>query len=408
MSRSGFRRISFLLVLVLFEAVYAFSQAVRIPLTPAAAWKVSTAWDILRSGLPLTSWSYHPLELPVYLAAAGIFGLSTFAACFAALCFSLLLFTAGLWILYIRKQLTPLNVLIWMAVTGTPDTAFLEGVQGAPVLAAGLLFFSHFLASYFESREKKQAAAALISGAVLASAFKVPQTSAGGTNGFYRTLRTVQKVFGADFSAQPLMQISTARYFLKSVILLIVLFLVIRTVILSIRKRRACLPEIIFAAAIGLTFLCCALLFPDDPGAGTGLCIWMPYGGALLLAASYEHSSLKKTQIARHRIPFSAAAALFFGAAVCFGFSTPALSRPPGTADRIAAVLRENGLTRGCCDADDTAYFRTASKDGIRFTSDPADPENEFIIYRNEKPQTGISGNVIEIDAYRVMIIPGS
>ena len=412
------RRIILILLLIFLAGVFSFPQTVQVPLEQLPAEKVMTAWDILHGNTPLSVWHFHPLELPVYLLSVLVFRLSTYAAVTAAECFYLLLFCSGLWILSGHRMLTPVSCLIWAALAGTPDPALIRNIRQGPMLSIGILFFLHFLTLLLssgpsgtadkidpvrrQSSVRKASAGLVISIAVLLFAPDLPSGPHTDPAGLHGTLRAMQKVFRADFSKQPLLQLSTARYFLNTVILLLILFTICRALPTYVNKQRIHPLLLTFSAAFFLTVILSSFL-PGFSGKEM-LCAWLPFGGGVILSAAYESSTLKKTSFMDRRIPFPAAMVIFFTAAVCFGVSPIVTSRPQSPADKAAAFLHEHELRQGSCGPEDLAVLTTASKGTIRFTADAGDPDNAFRIIRKQTEPEHISGEVFEIDPYLIII----
>ena len=399
MRRSGLLNTFLILLLILAAAVCCFSRAILIPLDNSTAEKVLAAEELLTGKGTLTGLgTMHPAELPVYLLCVRIFGFGTYAAAGAAVCFFMIMFCSGLWILYRRGLLSPLACLIWLGAAGLPDCFLLESILKTPVLTLSLLLFPYFLACFIETRRSGYDIGAGFSLVLLLSSASLPEEELA-----CGVLRSLLKVFRADFSGQPLLQLSTGRYFLNTLILLMLICVLIRFIIGAYRGDLFILT---YAAVILLTFFLVILPVRIWSGQRTFLFTWLPFGGAVLMISAYAGSAVKKARFIRNRIPLPAAAYLFFSAAVLLNIGPFVTSRPPGTADKITVFLRERDLLSGYCAPEDYALFSTASKGMLHLTSDPGDPANRFCILSKDAPQICGTGESCEIDSYRITVIP--
>lgn len=423
------RRLILIILPILLAGIISFSQAIQIPLEQGPAERVLAAWNILQGNIPLTGWKFHPLELPVYLVSVLVFRLSTYASVTASEIFYMIIFCSGLLILSAHRMLTPVSCLIWFAAAGTPDQALVRNVQKNPMLFIGILYFLYFLSKLTERKihgsetgsaaseekeirepgRKHDSSGKITAGlagslVVLIPALKLPVKIGNFFPGMHETLRMLQKVFRADFSRQPLFRLYTIRYFLNSVILLLILFVMCRVILICACRRRLLLPQLIYAAAIFLTLMLSSWLFglPEKEL----LCSWILFGGGILLSTAYESSALPKLRFMEYRIPFSAAAALFFAAAICFRIEPAVTSRPQGPADKAAAFLQGHELMQGSCAPEDIAVLTTASKGKIRFTDDADDPDNRFSVFRKETKPESPAGEIYETDPYLILIYP--
>ena len=382
-------KILILILMILFVSGYAFTQALQVPLNSRSAGMVLQAWNMLTGKVQLSGWSYHPAELPVYLTCVKIFGPGTFAAIAADMFFFLLLFCTGLLILRSRGSLSALSLLIWAAVTGLPDPSEMKAIQAAPFLLLSLLIFPHFLSTFLEKNTRRDAAGSLLSGGLLFySAAFLPQRETAG-KALHETVRSLQTVFRADFSRQPLLAYATGRYFLMTLVIILMLWAVGRAFFRCIRYGSRHYAEIFYAAAIAVTLLICCL-----PGSGNReqkaeLLAWLPFGTAVLLIFLREEPEISRLRFAGQKLSLNALVTVLAVITILFGFSPIVRSRPVSPADQVVMRLNEHGMKQGSCDPEDAALFTVAAKGQISFSADPDGPEMAFRISKSEPESAG-------------------
>lgn len=398
---SGIFLLGFLLLGIGF---YTFSQTMQLPLSALSAEKVLSARDILNVSQSFFSWEFAPLELPFYLICVKIFGVSTISSIMALSVMVLLLFAGGLVILYANGYLKPKNVLMWTAIAGLPDTIWLGVVQYIPTFIFCLLFFLFFLSGWIRRHRMKYAAGALVSSVLTVFSFNIPAGLNKNTSAVHETLRAIQKVFRADFSAQKLFQYATVRYFLMTLFILFLVCILVKNIYRLAAGIRVQPVELVFSVAVLLTIFFCCLPFTGGGNEKMLWCAWLPYGSAILLISFCENSGLDQLRFAENRVSFSVIQVIFFVLLTLFGFSPVVRSRPAGTADQVIIFLNARSLKKGYCDPEERAVFLVAGKEQINFLDDENDSENEFIIRNIDEPLYSEKSESHEIGTYRIEI----
>lgn len=392
-----------LILLTVITGIYAFTQALQVPLTESNAEKVLSAWNILQHNTALSSWKFSPIELSAYLLFVKILGIGTFSSIAVNVFFYLLPFCSGLLILKSQKILTFSNLLIWIALTGLPDPVWMGAVQNAAFLISGLLLLPHFLSVYFEGHQKGSAIAALFCCIGTALSLPKPFFTPAQPYAIHETLRALQSVFRADFSQQPLLQYNTGRYFLMTVVLLLMVWSLFRTVRSFFRHENKPLFQYLYALLIFITILWCSFPFSGDRDLKRTFCAWLPFGTAMLLILIKEEYVSRDLHFAQGRLKISTLVNIFAALTILFGISPIVLSRPASPADRVVIFLTERGQRQGYCEEKELALLTVAAKGRISFTTDPGAFGNSFSIFQftdkmNEHRATEI------IPPYRIMI----
>ena len=411
MSKNAGKYFIFLIIeilILILVGVYTFTQALQIPLNSLSAEKVLQAAGILNGEMSVSGWTFQPLELPFYLACVKLFGLSTFASISVSVIFFLMIYAAGICIIKARELLNLPNLLIWTAICGLPDPAWIQAVQSATFLILSLLLLPHFISALREQRQGRNIAACLFFLVTAITSFPHMERNSA-VHPVHETIRALQTVFRADFSRQPLLQYSTGQYFLMSAVLVMMvcaLVWTIRSVFLEKTQRysiaggkrkfsavphsqnaqefHACRikASVYYALFIMITIFFCCLTVRRSRAEKTVLCAWLPFGTALILIFIKEE--LQKLRFAQGKLSLATLACIFSILTILFGISPIVLSRPVSEADRVIIYLNQAGLRHGYCDTADQAVFRVASKGEIRFSTIWDDPENEFLILHPE------------------------
>ena len=263
----------------------------------------------------------------------------------------------------------------------------MKAIQAAPFLLLSLLIFPHFLSAFLEKNTRRDGVDSLLSGGLMfySAAFLPQQETAG--KALHETIRALQTVFRADFSRQPLLAYATGRYFLMTLIILLMLWAVGRTFFRWIRYGSRHYAEIFYAAAIAVTLLICCL-----PGSGNReqkaeLLAWLPFGAAVLLIFLREEPEISRLRFAGQKLSLNALVTGFAVITILFGFSPIVRSRPVSPADQVVMWLNEHGMKHGSCDPEDAALFTVAAKGQISFSADPDEPETAFHVSKSE-PET--------------------
>ena len=368
------------ILLTIIIGIYAFTQAIQAPLTEINAEKVLDAWNILRGEQSLLTWRFHPLELPAYLLFVKLFGLSTFSSIAVNTFYFLLLFCTGLFILKTHDLLNLPHLLLWIAITGLPDPVWMGAIQNAPFLIFSLILLPHFLSAFLEHHRKSSAIAALF--CLILAVFSLPKPilTEARPQAVHETIRALQTVFRADFSMQPLLKLTTGRYFLMTIIILLMLWGIFWTFRQFHREKNKYQIQLLYAIFIILTILWCCLPFSGDRLRKMTLCAWLPFGAAMLLIFTSEDMALRDLSFARQRLSSSALISIFAVLTILFGIGPIVRSRPVSPADRVIFYLSEQGLHQGYCPPSDHALLTVAGKGQITFTTDPDDPDNRFSI----------------------------
>lgn len=394
-------------LLLLLVGIYAFTQALQVPLSSVTAEKVWEAWNILQGAQSSKEWHFSPFELPVYLLCVKLIGLGTFSAVAASVFFFLTLFGCGLLVLRSQK-LTDLScMLVWIAVCGLPDPLWLSALRTGPFfIALGMILLPNFLALFLEKRRVQFAAAAVACG--IGAVLSIPPGFSFEQRGrpVHETMRAIQKIFRADFSLQPLLKFSTCRYFLMTLVILLTGYCMIRTLYDLIRRQSFRPFECLYAVFLTLTILFCCLPVSGTPEQRMLICSWLPFGSALLLAGICSRLVLSGLRFAQKRFSFSLLVMLISGALIVFGFSPIVLSRPASPADRVVIYLDENGKTYGCCDPSDLPLLTVASKGRIQFTADCSSPDNSFQVLRTSETVVDEGQNAAGFGPYTVLLMP--
>ena len=254
-----------LMVLIIAVGAYAFSQTMQIPLSAPQAERVLESWKLLHGQNSISSWEFSSLELPVSMLCGKLFGLSTFAAIASETIWSVILFCTGLLILRKCGCFHLIDLLIYCAIAALPDPAWMEAVQYAPAFIFCLILFLFYLSKFIDGRGLSSIIGLLISGILMVFSVRIPSVMASSAP-VHETLRALQTVFRADFSKKALFQFATVRYFIMTLVLLLMLWVVLRIVVKmlqgSVSRQSISGVELVFAAAILLTIIYSCL--PDD------------------------------------------------------------------------------------------------------------------------------------------------
>ncbi len=397
------KKLILLSIPVLIIAVYSFTQTTQVPLTPLSAEKVLSARDILSGKRTLLSWRYHLPELPVYLLCVKIFGLSTFSAIAANTLFFMSAFCAGVFIISARYPVNLSNLLIWIAVTGLPDPVWISSFQIEPFLICAMILLPHFICGYHEKRRAGITAVFILF--CISAVFPLPDPgkTAVNTRPVHETLRALQAVFRADFSLQPVMRPETGRYFLMTVVLLLTVWSIFRTLRLCFREKNRRNIRTVYAVLMILTILFCFLPITGDRDRKTALCAWIPFGAAFLLMRLKDESSFRDLRLARQRVSLDTIVIIFAVLTILFEINPIVSSRPASPADRVVIYLNEQNRHHGYCEPADLALLTVASKGQIVFTTDPADGENTFSVLSSAET-AGNDGQSEIIPPYQILI----
>ncbi len=399
-NRAGRKKLFCVLILVLIIGIYSFTQALQVPLTRLSAEKVMSAGEILDGKMKLSGWQFHIPELPVYLLCVKVFGLSTFSEIAANTLFFMAAFCAGTLVLAARFRLDLPNLLIWLAVAGLPDPVWISAFQEEPFLICGLILLPYFLSAFPKKHRIGLTAAVFLFGILAVFPLRAPETN---THAVHETLRALQAVFRADFSQQPLLKAVTGRYFLMTVILLLMFWSLFYTIRLGLRKRDKQDIRYLYAVLMVLTILICFLPMTGDREQKKALCAWLPFGTAFLLISLMEEGPIRGLRIAGHRLSFETAAVVFAVLTILFGISPIVSSRPASPADHAVIYLNEQNQYHGYCEQADLALLTVASKGRIHFTTDPNDKGNTFSVLSSEKTAEKARKNEI-IPPYQILI----
>ncbi len=403
MEKHKYDRYPVLILLAAITGLYSFTQALQVPLTERAAEKVLAAWNILQHTGPLSDWAFPPLELPVYLLFVKVLGLGTFTSIAVSLFFYLLLFCTGLLILKSRGLTTFPNLLIWTALTGLPDPNWISAIQGAPFLILGLILTPHFLSDFIDRRKRQSAILSLLSFILMGFSLPKPFIHPAQPHAVHETLRALQTVFRADFSQQPIMNFTTGRYFLMTVVLLLMVWGLIRTALRFCAHQHQHTSQYLYALFIFTTLFWCCLPVSGDREQKTILCSWLPFGTALLLIQIKEALAFRELRFAQRRLPLSALVSMFSLLTILFSVGPIVRSRPAGPADHVIIYLNGHHQLQGACPQSDLALLSVAAKGNIAFTTAPDAPGNTFTIIRTSSEPDN-TANVEEIPPYLVLI----
>lgn len=422
--------------IIMIIGIYVSTQALQVELDRVSAEKVLNASEILKGEKDFSGWRFQFLELPFYLFFVKLFGLSTFAAIGTVVSLFLILYAAGILILRLRNLLNFSNLLIWTALCGTPDPAWLQAIQAAPILILSVLLIPYFLTSFVEELSGKyplkQSAASPYSSimpsprrqilkncrvwksgiltlfflftAILS--FPHLETASYHQNALHEMIRALQRVFRADFSQQPILSYSTGRYFFMTLILLTMILAAVRAAgkNWSVKKKGKIQHNTfgtIYAFFISLTILFCCLPFSGDRSLKSIYCAWLPFGTAMLLISGKE--DMQNLRFAQGRLSYSALANIFFTLTLLFGISPIVLSRLASAADRVVLCLNEKGFRHGFCEKENTAVLTVAAKGQIDFSTDRNDPDNEFFVLSDDGEQGRLNDKTITIDNYIIV-----
>lgn len=400
---SKYVRYPLIILLTIISGIYSFTQALQVLLTETNAEKVLSAWNILQHTGPLSSWGFQPLELPVYLLFAKVMGLGTFTSIAVSVFFYLILFCTGLFILKTRDLLNIPNLLIWIALTGLPDPVWLSSIKNAPFLILGLLLTPHFLSGYINHHRKKAAIFSLLSFALTVISLPKPFVHPAQPDVVHETLRALQSVFRADFSQQPLLNYTTGRYFLMTIVLLLMVWCLILTAKQFFERQHNQTNKNLYALFIFLTLLWCSLPFSGNREQKTALCSWLPFGTAILLILIKEDPAYCELRFSRGRLSLPAAVSIFSILTILFSVGHIVRSRPASPADRVIIYLNEQEQFQGYCGKSDLALLSVAAKGKITFSTDQETPGSTFTILRGSS-ETEKSSNFEEIPPYLILI----
>ena len=395
-------------VLILFAIAHSFIQSVRLPLDAVSAEKVLTAWNIPRGKTSIRSWTFSVTELPVYMICTAILGPSAFAGIFAALIFWLVPFCAGLWILFRRGLLNPVTALIWLALTGLPDTEWLSAIRNAPGVTLWMLILSFAVIRLFENHGKiRPWITAFVSAILLTDGILTALPAANLKENLAAALQAFQVTYRANFYLELIQKLSTGRYFLMTLALIITFAVLALTIIRMCRGEKTPITEKVLSAGLLLTFLFCCLPVSGTLMEKAAFCSWAPFGGAALLGSFYVHSHIGEERMVQYRVRLSAVITVFFLAGFLFCIGPITIGRQPTDADRAAIFLMEQGLERGSCPDEDLALLTVAAKGRIDFSLDPEDPEAQFVVYREADAPEGVPG-IEEVGIYKIKSAVGS
>ena len=392
-----------IVLLTVIVSIYSFSQALQVPLTETNAEKVLSAWNILHHTGSPTSWTFPLPELPFYLLFARILGLGTFTSIAVSVFFYLLLFCTGLLILKTRDLLNIPNLLIWIALTGLPDPVWLRSIQSAPFLILGMLLIPHFLSEYINHRRKKAVIFSLLSLTLTVVSLPKPFVHPAQPDAVHDTLRALQSVFRADFSQQPLLNFTTGRYFLMTIVLLLMVWSLFLTARQFFEHQHRQTDRLLYAFFIFLTLLWCCLPFSGDRGQKLTLCSWLSFGTAFLLILIKEDPACRELRFAREKLSLSALVSIFSILTILFSVGPIVRSRPASPADRVVIYLNEQEQLQGYCGQSDLALLSVAAKGQITFSTDQEAPGNTFTVLR-EFSETDKALNFEEIPPYLILI----
>lgn len=392
-----------LILLAAITGLLSFTQALQVPLTETSAEKVLAACNILNHTESLSARAFHPLELPVYLFFVKVLGLGTFTSIAVSVFLYLLLYCTGLFILKTRGLINIPNLLIWTALTGLPDPNWIGVIQSTPFLILGLMLMPHFLSDFIDRRKRRSAVFSLLSFILTVISLPKPFVHPAQPHAVHETLRALQSVYRADFSQQPIMNFTTGRYFLMTIVILLMLW----SLILSSRQffahQHKQTAQCLYALLIFSTLFWCCLPFSGDRGQKTTLCSWLPFGTALLLIFIKEDPGFRELRFAQKRLPLSSLVSVFSLLTILFSIGPTVRSRPVSPADRVIIYLNEHNQLRGICEQSDLALLSVAAKGKISFSTDPDTPESTFTILRTSS-EPGEAAIIEEIPPYLVLI----
>ena len=400
---SKYVRYPLIILLTIIGGIYSFTQALQVLLTETNAEKVLSAWNILQHTAPLSSWVFQPLELPVYLLFVKVLGFGTFTSIAVNVFFYLILFCSGLFILKTRNLINVPNLLIWIALTGLPDPVWLHSIQNAPFLVLGLLLTPHFLSGYINHHRKKAAILTLLSLTLTVFSLPKPFVHPVQSDAVHETLRALQSVFRADFSQQPLLNFTTGRYFLMTIVLLLMVWSLILTAKQFFEHQHKRTDQYLYALLVFLTLLWCCLPFSGDRGQKITLCSWLPFGTAILLILIKEDPACRELRFVRGKLSFPALVSIFSILTILFSVGPIVRSRPVSPADRVIIYLNEKNQEQGSCGQSDLALLSVAAKGKITFSTDQEAPGNTFTILRGST-KTDNASNFEEIPPYLILI----
>ena len=396
-------RYPIIVLLTIIVTIYSFTQALQAPLTETNAEKVLAAWNILHHTGSISSWAHTLPELPVYLLFVKFLGLSTFTSIAVSVFFYLILFCTGFCILKTRDLLNIPNLLIWIALTGLPDPVWISSIQNAPFMILGLLLTPHFLSNYFIHHRKKPVVLAMLCCILTVVSLPKPFIHPAQPYAVHETLRALQSVFRADFSQQPLLNFTTGRYFLMTIVLLLMIWCLILTArqLCSQQNKQVILK--LYAFLIFLTLLWCCLPFSGDREQKITLCSWLPFGTAILLILIKEDPACRELRFARGKLSLPTLVSIFSILTILFSVGPIVRSRPASPADRVVIYLNEQEQIQGYCDQSDLALLSVAAKGQITFSTDRDAQGNTFNVLRTSS-ETDNASNFEEIPPYLILI----
>ncbi len=219
----------------------------------------------------------------------------------------------------------------------------------------------------------------------------------------HETLCALQSVFRADFSQQPLLNFTTGRYFLMTIVLLLMVWSLILTAKNFFEHQHRQADQYLYALFIFLTLIWCCLPFSGDRGQKLTLCSWLPFGTAFLLILIKEDPACRELRFAREKLSLSALVSIFSILTILCSVGPIVRSRPASPADRVVIYLNEQEQLQGYCGQSDLALLSVAAKGQIRFSTDQEAPGNTFTVLR-EFSETDKALNFEEIPPYLILI----
>lgn len=414
MDKKLLRRIGWILLFLVY-GVYLGTVCMRVPLNSDHANQLLQAEDILKGNILLKGWnltgvSFRFTELPFYLLATGLFGARTYSYVFCITLMAFVLFTAGFLLAEEGRSFSFSDFILFLAAAGMPTLAmadFSRGHSGAFIYAILILF------CYNRYAETKSSIVLAFYGllillccasdmiilmimilpilfyALIAERDRLPigvtilAAGAGATldkglcvlggvnkNAFLDTrkfiyihkgfekfgdfLEGISELLRCDFSGKPLLAISTARYFLYSLIAVAAVVIVIRNLGAFSQNKAKDRITTILSLSLTLMGLICTLTDIYSSTESNRYIAYFPTAIGIILVRNLP------------RKPALTATALFC-AALCL--ITPPHGRIITKQDRLALALRDLGLKNGYASFWNASHTTVASGETVTVRS---------------------------------------
>ena len=402
----GVNPLFFVLVFVLMILLwfYAFLQAMQLYLSSEAAEMVLQAGQILKGEMSAFSRDAGFIELLIYLVSVKTAGIQPYAAVFAQACLFMQPSLSVLFVLITEKRFSLLSVLILIGSGSVASPERIRDVAPCAEMIAAVIIFLHFFSSLLREQSVRSWAGAAVFGAFAVRLIANRLQPAAGSDGLTGTVRAVLSAYGADFSGQKVLQPGAVKYFLAVLLLIVIVLCMCRAISALFGKEKKCFHEIVFAIAILLT-----LVYSISPLSGNAeskkqICLWIPYGGTVLLAFTLEKSAVMSMRLGQNRIPVRVLSGAALVIMICSEFSAVVFSRAAGPADRVVLYLNEHGFSYGYCEPSLRALFTVSSKGNITFSDMQDDPLNKFLILDEQSvPRDPAAETVFESAPYRIL-----